>query len=60
MPAANWGSCTPISTSLMKLSPSYEQALKINLENATLHYRLGQSLVRTGATARAKEEIREI
>ncbi len=37
----------------------YEQALKINSENATVHYRLGQSLARTGATARAKEEFAE-
>jgi tetratricopeptide (TPR) repeat protein len=35
----------------------YEQALKINSENPTVHYRLGQSLARTGATARAKEEF---
>jgi tetratricopeptide (TPR) repeat protein len=35
----------------------YEQALKINSENAPVHYRLGQSLARTGATARAKEEF---
>jgi tetratricopeptide (TPR) repeat protein len=35
----------------------YEQALKINSENAAVHYRLGQSLARTGATARAKEEF---
>jgi len=35
----------------------YEQALKINSENATVHYRLGQSLARTGATDRAKEEF---
>jgi tetratricopeptide (TPR) repeat protein len=37
----------------------YEQALKISSENATVHYRLGQSLARTGATARAKEEFTE-
>ena len=37
----------------------YEQALKINSENATVHYRLGQSLARSGATDRAKEEFAE-
>jgi tetratricopeptide (TPR) repeat protein len=37
----------------------YEQALKINSENATVHYRLGQSLARTGASARAKKEFAE-
>jgi tetratricopeptide (TPR) repeat protein len=37
----------------------YEQALKINSENAAVHYRLGQSLARIGATARAKEEFAE-
>jgi tetratricopeptide (TPR) repeat protein len=37
----------------------YEHALKINSENATVHYRLGQSLARSGATARAKEEFAE-
>jgi tetratricopeptide (TPR) repeat protein len=37
----------------------YEQALKINTDNAAVHYRLGQSLARTGATARAKEEFAE-
>jgi tetratricopeptide (TPR) repeat protein len=37
----------------------YEQALKSNSENATVHYRLGQSLARTGATTRAKEEFAE-
>ncbi len=37
----------------------YERALKINSENATVHYRLAQSLARTGATARAKEEFAE-
>jgi tetratricopeptide (TPR) repeat protein len=42
-----------------KAIAQYEQALKINPENATAHYRLGQSLARTGATARAKEEFAE-
>jgi tetratricopeptide (TPR) repeat protein len=37
----------------------YEQALKINPENVTAHYRLGQALARTRATARAKEEFAE-
>jgi len=37
----------------------YEQVLKINSGNATAHYRLGQSLARTGATARAKGEFAE-
>jgi len=37
----------------------YEQALKINSENATVHYRLGQSLARSGVTARAKDEFAE-
>jgi tetratricopeptide (TPR) repeat protein len=35
----------------------YEQALKIDCSAAAVHYRLGQSLARSGAAARSKEEF---
>jgi tetratricopeptide (TPR) repeat protein len=37
----------------------YEEALKINPNTAAVHYRLGQALARTGATARAQQEFAE-
>lgn len=38
---------------------NYQKSLKINPNVASLHYRLGQALARTGDAARAKEEFGE-
>ncbi len=37
----------------------YQQALKFKPEVAVIHYRLGQALARSGATARAQQEFAE-
>ena len=37
----------------------YEQAFKLNRDNAAIHYRLGQALIHTGAAERARQEFAE-
>ncbi len=37
----------------------YKEALAINSENATIHYRLGQAFARTGESDRAQQEFAE-